>query len=621
MSKKSELIPGRLSHLLRHCSVGAIVRGPDYLMTVKDIREWTDKQGNAAGDRIRYVDRVCEALGITQELREPPVAQEMANCQIDGVCVPALRFPSWMRCPKCGLLHYQPWKGLNAGEAPRCQEGDQSKCQKRPELEQVPWILLHKEGHMADVPWHSLTHAEVKKQEGKNCRRDWTSPYLRLIDQGASQRRLRCGSCGAESPFFDSIRIPFGNAWRQPWFREEADIAEGVAEILEINDARVHSPVTCNALVIPPESRIRKGSVVDRLYRNSQKLRQIEQARTPLAKKGALTQLASEFRCSVADVEDALREIEKGYPSYEMNITSGLLLESEYRAFLDELPDMADDEDFVTRHHTPAWKSLAEHLPEHAKSRRILKAISRLIAVNRLKEILVLKGFKRLGQDGTLVPPDIIGESAWLPALELYGEGVFFNLDENVLSQWESHPSIQQRAVDTQRRFVATNIRVDPEVLVTPRFLLLHTLAHLLIRQLETQAGYPAASLKERIYCTAGKLPMAGILVYVAVPDVIGSLGGLAELAVPDRLLPLLSSIFDHAEWCSLDPVCSEHEGQGPSLLNRAACHACALIPEPSCAYGNVLLDRTFIKGDVVTGMPGFLDVLDLHEDALKNVN
>jgi hypothetical protein len=92
---------------------------------------------------------------------------------------------------------------------------------------------------------------------------------------------------------------------------------------------------------------------------------------------------------------------------------------------------------------------------------------------------------------------------------------------------------------------------------------------------------------------------MAGILVYVAVPDIVGSLGGLAELAEPERFLQLVASVFDHADWCSMDPVCSEHEGQGPSQLNLAACHACALVPEPSCLFGNVLLDRTFVRGDL----------------------
>ncbi len=613
MSKKTELIPVRLSHLLRHCSVGAIVRGPDYLMTVKDIREWTDKSGKPAGEPIRYVDGVRSALGINQELREPPVAKALDTGRVEGECVPAQRFPSWMRCPSCGLLHYKPWRGLSQGEKSRCQESDTKKCQNKPQLEQAPWALIHVDGHMADVPWHFLAHPKEGKgaQNQQQCRADWNDPYLRLIDKGASGRQLRCERCKATSDFGDNLQIRYGKTRQQPWIRDEAEAIDSLAMVLEINDARVHAPQTCNALVIPPESRIRKGSVVDRLYSSSPKLKKIEQAKTPLARKGALNLIASELRCSVPQIEDALNEIGKGYPLYGENITQGILLESEYQALCDALPDVADDEDFVTSHHTQDWKALIRTLPDGTKPGKIIKAVSQLIAVNRLKEIVVLKGFKRLGQEGTLVPPDIVGESTWLPALELYGEGVFFSLNEDLLGRWESHPALGERSNDFRRRFAATGLRFDPEVIVTPRFLLLHTLAHLLIRQLETEAGYPAASLKERIYCTAGKLPMSGILVYVAVPDVVGSLGGLAELATPERFLLLLSSVFDHAEWCSLDPVCSEHGGQGPSLLNRAACHVCALIPEPSCAYGNVLLDRTFIKGDVATGMPAFLSGFD----------
>lgn len=611
MSKKTELIPVRLSHLLRHCSVGAIVRGPDYLMTVKDIREWTDRSGKPAGEPIRYVDGVRSALGITQELREPPVARALDNGQIDGVCVPAQRFPSWMRCPSCGLLHYKPWRGLPADKKPHCQESDPKKCKNKSQLEQAPWALIHVDGHMADVPWHFLAHPKEGKgtQDQQQCRRDFSEPYLRLIDKGASSRQLRCERCKATSNFGHDLQIPYGKTRQQPWIeKEEADAADGMATVLEINDARVHAPQTRNALVIPPESRIRKGSVVDRLYSSSPKLQQIERARNLLARNGALKLIASELRCTVTQIDDALKEIGKGYPLYGQNITQGILLENEYQALCEEMPDVADDEDFITRHHTRSWKSMIGNLAG-TKPARIIGAVSQLIAVNRLKEIMVLKGFQRIG--GALVPPDIVGESAWLPALELYGEGVFFSLDEDFLSRWESHSALWERSNDFQRRFAATGLRFDPEIIVTPRFLLLHTLAHLLIRQLETEAGYPAASLKERIYCTAGKLPMSGILVYVAVPDVVGSLGGLAELATPERFLLLLSSVFDHAEWCSLDPVCSEHGGQGPSLLNRAACHACALIPEPSCAYGNVLLDRTFIKGDAATGIPAFLNCLD----------
>jgi hypothetical protein len=605
-----DYLPVRLSHLLRHCSVGAIVRGPDYLMTVKDIREWNSKEGVTAGNIIPYVDQVRAALGITQELREPPTASELDNGQVDGICIPAVRFPGWMRCPNCGLLHSKPWKGLNEGEKPRCTNNSTGKdgqelCKRKPELEQVQWVLAHIDGHLAEVPWHQIAHEDANGRDQQQCRADWEEPYLMLIDRPASPRTIVCSRCNARNGFSDSLRFPSNFIWRQPWLAEAPSATEELAEVLEINDARVHSPSNSSALVIPPESRIRKGTVVDKLYSSSEKRQQIENSRTPLARKGAFKRLATEFRCKTEDIEDALSDIENGYPLYGENITQGILLENEYQALIQEIPDVADDEDFVTEHHTDTWKNLT---PDPT-SKKIVKSVSHLIAINRLKEILVFEGFQRLG--GELVPPDIIGISDWHPALELYGEGIFFSLDETILQKWEAGGALDARVKAVNQRFIATDLNFDTEVILSPRLMLLHTLSHLLIRQLETESGYPAASLKERIYSSTGKVPMSGVLIYVAVPDVVGSLGGLAELAEPGRFLPLLSGVFDYAEWCSLDPVCSEHGGQGPHLLNRAACHACALIPEPSCAYGNVLLDRTFVKGDPNEGVPSFLDSVD----------
>ena len=101
---------------------------------------------------------------------------------------------------------------------------------------------------------------------------------------------------------------------------------------------------------------------------------------------------------------------------------------------------------------------------------------------------------------------------------------------------------------------------------------------------------------------------MSGILIYTAVADIVGSLGGIIESAEPNSFISLLDGVFKHAQWCSLDPVCTEHEGQGPGWLNRAACHACALIPEPSCDFNNVFLDRIFIKGSEELGIPNLLE-------------
>lgn len=610
MSDK-EYLPVRLSHLLRHCSVGAVVRGPEYLLSVMDITHWTDRTGQVAAEEITYVEQVKSALGITQVLRKPPVADELDNGEIDGTCVPAVRFPLWMSCPHCGLLHYKPWSSQAKDQTPHCQETDTKRCPNRPRLEQVPWVLVHEEGHLTDVPWHFLAHRDAVTQDQKQCKADWTRVYLRLTNNKSKKRNLRCEHCRATSVFNDRLPVSYGDKWQQPWLSLPAEELDQPASIIEINDARVHSPVTCNALVIPPESRIRKGSVVDRMYSTSQLRRRIDQARTPLAIKSVFHTIAKELRCTEVDIKDALIEIDNGYPLYAKEITPGLLLESEYQALMYELPDLSEDEDFVPKHYTDEWKLLKNSIDVKSKHFSIIQAIDTLVAVSRLKEVMVMTAFQRM--NGKMVPPDILGFSDWLPALELYGEGIFFSISEDALTEWELNPVIVNRAEQVRRRFVKANINFGrcksiPDPKIDSRFILLHTLSHLLIRQLESQAGYPASSLKERIYSAKGTgVPMAGILIYVAVPDIVGSLGGLAELADPQRFLRLISSVFDHAEWCSIDPVCAEHEGQGPNLLNRSACHACSLVPEPSCVYGNVLLDRAFIKGDVAKNMPSFL--------------
>ncbi len=602
-------VPVRLSHLLRDCSVGAIVRGPDSLMVVQDISTW-DRPGNDPLDReIRYVDRVRSALGIEQVLCTPPRAVERGGT-VTG-WIPALRFPTWMRCNSCGLMHASPWRRTRAKRdgtlTPIGEVSNQGAvCEGEgcgSTLEQVPWVLVHEDGYLADVPWHALAHEDSRDPEHRQCRPDWNQPYLRLIDAG-NGRRLRCARCNSSAPFSLSAfsRIPFPHrTWQQPWVGEPpTQSPDAPALLVEINDVRVHAHVTQTALIIPPESRVRRGTVTDRLYGNTRNLERIRNAKYPLAQKGIIQQLATEFRCKPAEIDKAIEEIDQGYPLYGKSVTAPDLLADEYHALTEVIPDLREDEDFVTEHHTHAWKGLSR-TTESEMARQTVAAVDRLIAVNRLKEIMVLKGFRRAGGE-RLVPPDLKGECPWLPALELYGEGIFFTLDEAQLQLWEEDERVRTRAHAFAERYVKRDEQNALEVDVSPRFLLCHTLAHLLIRQLDTEAGYPAASLKERIYCQTGSKPMAGILIYVAVPDEEGSLGGLMELARPDSFLRLLTSAFETAAWCSLDPVCAEQEGHGPDLLNRAACHACVLVPETSCDFGNVLLDRTFVKG----AMPDF---------------
>ena len=608
-------IPVRLSHLLRDCSVGAIVRGPDSLMVVQDTRTW-DRPGADPRDRqIRYVDRVRSALGIKEDLCAPPRAVER-----DGTVtgwIPALRFPTWMRCQKCGLMHSAPWrkrpsKDASGSHPNRANPKEPGKCGEcGGPLEQVPWVLIHEEGYLADVPWHDLAHRDSRNSEQRQCAPDWSRPYLKLEETDLG-RRLRCTKCGSQTTFSTTMvtRTKFpSRVWQQPWIREPpVQPPETEAWLVEINDVRVHYPVTRTALVIPPESRIRQRTVTDRLHNSTRGQDRVRRARNSLARKAAVKQLANDFRCTPKEIEQAIRDIDEGYPLYGRAITDTDLLADEYRALTGEIPDLREDEDFVTKHHTYAWRQLGRTLDSGGIARRVISAVSGLVAVNRLKEIMALIGFLRAGGDKTTTP-DITGETGWLPAIELYGEGIFFTLDEGMLRRWENGDAIRARADTFSRRYLKRTGPNSPgkDVDVSPRFLLCHTLAHLMIRELDAGAGYPAASLKERIYCATGDEPMAGILIYVAVPDEEGSLGGLMELAKPHRFLRLLTRAFEAAAWCSLDPVCFEQEGHGPDLLNRAACHACVLIPETSCDHQNVLLDRVFVSG-AGKDIPAFLD-------------
>ena len=602
MKNRQQYTPIRFSHLMSYAGVGAVVRGvEDKLMVVTDIRFWSDKSGEIASETIPYVRRVSMALEIDKELRMPPKAQENERGEIEGSYLPAVLFPTYAKCQKCGLLHNNPWRKRDRkiSETVLCEV-----CESN--LEQTTWCAVSNKGHLSEVPWHYICH---QNSDGE-CRADYESSYMKLTTDSNGKRIVKCHRCQS-SNYYEKAKLNIINGV-QPWIYESSPkLEEGdIVEILEVNNPGVYLPERVNALVIPPESRISKTSVIDRLYNNSKLRREIDKVKG-LRRKGKIKEASTEYRCSVKEIESALEEIKKGYPYFEENITVGELIEDEYQAFLEELDNIADDEDFVTVHKTKELEALKrENISSELKS--IIEMIDNHIVATRLREIQVFKGFYRGQQndeDDNLVPPDIVGNSNWLPAIELFGEGVFFSIKEEVLTKWEALPSVRKRADEILKRYEKSEVTLHTDVEITPRFLLLHTLAHLLIRELESIAGYPSASLKERIYSSRDR-KMAGVLIYTTVADIVGSLGGIVESAEPKEFLTLMDGVFKHAQWCSLDPVCTEHEGQGPGWLNRAACHACTLIPEPSCEYGNIFLDRVFVKGNESLGIPNFLEFI-----------
>lgn len=90
---------------------------------------------------------------------------------------------------------------------------------------------------------------------------------------------------------------------------------------------------------------------------------------------------------------------------------------------------------------------------------------------------------------------------------------------------------------------------------------------------------------------------MAGILIYTSSSDSEGSLGGLVRQAWPNRFDALLCQALEYARWCSNDPVCSTDIAlnDNNAVYTLAACHSCGLLPETSCEFMNMFLDRAMV--------------------------
>jgi hypothetical protein len=183
----------------------------------------------------------------------------------------------------------------------------------------------------------------------------------------------------------------------------------------------------------------------------------------------------------------------------------------------------------------------------------------------------------------------------YFPAVESFGEGFFIDFDSKELSMWfEQHSEkITERIEWIQHNFDNTKINPNQERKVSYQFVLIHTLCHLLIKELEFLCGYSSSSLQERLYIDDG---MNGFLIYT-IAGSEGSYGGLVSLAKSGRLKNIFDSAVIRATDCASDPICihTDQTGQGVGGTNLAACYSCALLPETSCEEYNRFLDRRLI--------------------------
>lgn len=612
--------PVRRSQLISPWGVGAIVPFPDdESLMISGLDMWRypeNRDGSISRDFIIVDERLQKRLNV-KELRWPPDFRDKdadrLNCNLK---IPAVRFPSWHYCPFCGTMYkaglYEKHPTCDAYQWPhgrKCNPKSKYKKKLIPER----FVLVCPEGHIDDFPIIEWLH------DGEHPYNESTCHHIRRSTGGTSAAltgvRYEC-SCGASKSVALALRPEalarqgYHCKGRQPWLgidKLENGCSYNPKEIkvLQRGASNVWFADTKSSIYIPTDSDNTGRKIAGILdeFIDGLKTNRINGE----INKEFISMLAMSKGVNADELyEAAVQRINniEGLPEVDENISENDYRVAEYRML--NKSSGGDGLKFHSIMHPITHYDPCLHL--------FLSSIS---LVPKLRETRAFVGFSRLEPSASSNIEEKkkmlrLGTENWLPAIEVYGEGIFFEFNRKNLQKWAQHDDVKKRIEKLSNSYQSSFFaKMEPGNL-RPEFVLIHTFAHLLINQLSFECGYGSSSLRERLYCekTSDGNEMQGVLIYTASGDSEGSLGGLVRQGIHGRIEDTILSAIKNAEWCSSDPVCIQSGGQGPESCNLAACHNCALLPETSCECGNRLLDRALVVGNLQEKQLGFFDAL-----------
>lgn len=558
-----------------------------------------------ANEQAVHEERLQKKLGV-KGFRLPPVRDPNSDRDRDRSLV-AVRFPLWLQCPKCDLIaHEEHWADAPGKPGRWCADCTRKAPGRRPVfVVPVRFVMACEDGHLDDFPWHFwVGHADA-------CRNRRGPLKLRSERAGLAGILLSCPDCGAyrsmDGIFASETWAHAANCkGRRPWLATPDQACTLKPRAMQRGASNLYFSVTESALSIPPWSdRLQEalGIYWDPICETEPDERA---GQIRFLARGHLAPVLEELQLTP---EGLAAEIERRLEARGAIVTDDLRIE-EYRQFTGGAPVTGLDREFEIR---------PRPVPDE-----IRPWFSRLVQAVRLREVRALTGFTRINPpgdpDGSNVARISVAQNlGWLPAVEVRGEGVFLEFEAQALAAWETRPAVVERAALIDARWRGEWISrhgtdVEPPRTITSRFLLIHSFAHALMRQLTLDCGYSSTALRERLYVRSDAGGMAGILVYTATTDDDGTLGGLQRQGDPARIGRSIIAAIKAQAWCSSDPLCIEDMMSADDGLSLAACHACVLSPETSCEEFNRFLDRAMLVG--APGRPELGFFRALVEDA-----
>ncbi|MBD2450098.1 DUF1998 domain-containing protein [Nostoc sp. FACHB-152] len=604
----------RPSQILFSFGVGAVLDLPNLSVMVMGLEDWNTFLGVVELGEQRLLAAIRRELGQqVKKLLAPPIPAEDGSSgspfdEYARTGIPVAPFPGWMVCPKCRLLaplypYFQLKENPYRPDQTRYVHLNCSKSQKKdPTAIPSRFLVSCDRGHLDDFPWLYFVHRGNTACKGP----------LRLEEYGVSGSPtdivVKCSGCNIERRLSDAFgelakkNMPRCRG-RHPHLRSFDESCDEQMKTILLGASNSWFPITLSALSIPVTS--------------NQLEQLIEQNWTVLGKANDLNAL--EVLLQALSAIGQLQEFSK----YKTGKIWAVIQQKQLQQ-----QSNLDDEN-VRDLKTPEWQIFSSADPNLNTPDFQLRPVnppsgyekyfSQVVLVERLREVRALIGFTRIQSPGDFIDSGQIltehrvalsrSKPKWVPASEVKGEGIFIQFQETILHQWEKNQQLrdyERQAFDAHKKWC--NIRsLDPDKVKFPgiRYILLHSFAHALMRQMALECGYNAASLKERIYSKRPEEeggPMAGILIYTAAPDSEGTLGGLVSLGEPKTLGYHIDQALEQMRLCASDPLCAEHTPfKGATSLHWAACHACLFSPETSCERGNKYLDRAVLIPTVLT--------------------
>jgi len=606
---KSEV---RASQLLNTFGAGAMMDQPEGSVVIGGLDHWRYSSGPLPlVDEPRLLAKLRARLQRDSlTLRTPPPSTDDPTAGKPGITV--FKFPRCFLVQKAEARLGPDGKPLPEHRGARRQVVPQSQLTngkfhvggEKQDVVPLRFVRACEHGHLGDIDWQAFVHGYAGGC-GAPIYLEEKSTTGALVDVEVS-----CSGCGlrrslAQAAVKGSKALGRCDG-RRPWLGSFAhEACDQFSRLLIRSASNAYFSQTISVISIPD-----KKSPVDEIVRLLWDAGLSVVAKNPesLAVMRQIPNIATRL-AGIPDVEvlASVKRIAAGVAQF----VERPVKEVEYEAFAEAMEELGSDK--------PDGDFFARSLPKSLWTGPWMAGITNVVLVHRLREVVAQVAFTRFESLGTDIngelpddelslkvkPASIARDVDWLPAVENRGEGVFLVFDAAAIETWAHKPSVLARAgsikagFDEWLRGHPGSKRTFPG---TPYYML-HTFAHLLMTAISLDCGYPASSLRERIYALDATVSSGGrrfgILIYTGSSDAEGTLGGLVEAA--RRISSFVRKALELAALCANDPICAHHApgAHDHAPLHGAACHGCVLVPETSCEQRNEFLDRALVVATV----------------------